>query len=693
MIPVATMLLLALSPTDSTGHPADTLRSRALNEVVVTATRTERPLGSLPMPVTVIGQAQIRQMGSVRLNDVLQEQTGLALVSDHGTGVQVQGFSPDYTLILVDGEPLIGRTAGTLDLTRLAVGNIKQVEIVKGPSSSLYGSEALAGVINIITDRSTTTRASASVRYGTNKTSDLTGDVSLRTGKVGIYLFGNRYQSAGYDLTPETVGNTVSPFVNYTGSGRVTADLTDRLKLSVSGRYFSDNPTHMYEVAPGQTVGGLGRVTDQNLNPVLTHRPSDRWKITYRYYNSRYTTESNLTYTGDGSAYDQSFFRQTFSRPEVQVDQYLNAKNILTLGVGYIAESVEATRYTDRKRFNDKYAYFQYEWLPTHRWDVIVGGRFDAHSQYANQFSPKASARYELSPTLAVRGSAGVGFKAPDFRQLYLNFDNAVVGYSVFGTQELTASLARLQRAGQIAELLTDPSRFGTIRAESSVAYNLGAVADLSKKYELPVKISINVFRNDIRDLIETQAVALKTNGQSVFSYINLSRIFTQGVELDGSYRLSVGAGQLTVSSGYQYLLAKDKNVVDQLRNGQIFRRDPETLVSQRVSQGEYGGLFNRSRHMANLKLFYELPAKGISASLRGIYRGRYGFGDRNGNLILDADNEYVQGYVLWNLSASKTVNSFTVQAGVDNLLGHTDPQYIPNLAGRLWYTSLRWVF
>ena len=440
-------------------------------------------------------------------------------------------------------------------------------------------------------------------------------------------------------------------------------------------------------------MGGLGRVVDRNLNPVLTHRVSDRWKITYRYYNSAYRTESNLTYTGDGSVYDQTFFRQTFSRPEVQVDHQLNQKNVLTLGVGYIAESVEATRYTDRKRFNDKYGYVQYEWLPTSRWDVIVGGRFDAHSQYASQFSPKLSARYEVSPTLAVRGSAGVGFKAPDFRQLYLNFDNAVVGYSVFGTQELAASLARLQQLGQISDLLTDPARFGNIRAESSVAYNLGAVVDLSKKYELPAKISVNLFRNDIRDLIETQAVALKTNGQSVFSYINLSRVFTQGAELDGSYQLTAGAGRLTLSAGYQYLVAKDKNVVDQLRNGQLFRRDAETLVTQRVNAGEYGGLFNRSRHMANLKLFYELPEKGITASLRGIYRGRYGFADRNGNLVLDTDNEYVSGYMLWNLSASKTLKRVTVQAGIDNLLGHTDAQYIPNLAGRLWYTSLRWAF
>jgi outer membrane receptor for ferrienterochelin and colicins len=94
---------------------------------------------------------------------------------------------------------------------------------------------------------------------------------------------------------------------------------------------------------------------------------------------------------------------------------------------------------------------------------------------------------------------------------------------------------------------------------------------------------------------------------------------------------------------------------------------------------------------MANVKVFYELPKQGLSANLRGIYRGRYGFADRNGNVVLDADNEYVQGYTLWNAAVSKRMNAFLLQLGVDNLLGHTDPQYIPNLAGRLWYASLRW--
>ncbi|MEZ0607672.1 TonB-dependent receptor plug domain-containing protein [Fibrella sp. WM1] len=685
------LTLLALSVCQQPTPQVDSIRAKQLDAVVVTATRTERSMGALPMPVTVIGQSQIRQSGSLRLNDILREQTGLAIVNDHGQGLQVQGFGPDYTLILVDGEPLVGRTAGTLDLSRLTVGNIRQIEIVKGPSSSLYGSEALAGVVNIITDNPGRTSGSLSARYGANRTSDLTGDASLKWGKTGLYLFGNRYQSGGYDLSPETAGNTVSPFLNHTVSGRLTTAIGSRLKLGMSGRYFAEQQNNAFGLTDLRVVAGEGTVREYTINPTLTQQVSESWKLTYRYYRTGYQTTTGLAYQDTGEAYDDSYFRQTFNRAEVVTEHTLRKRHFLTVGAGFIGESVEATRYPSRQQFTTRYGFAQLEWVPTQRFTLIAGGRFDAHSQYAAQFSPKLSARYELSQTVALRGSAGVGFKAPDFRQLYLNFDNAVAGYSVFGTQEVAAGIARLQQQGQIADILLDPARFGSIKAESSVAVNLGAVADFQKKYDRPLRLSINLFRNDIRDLIETQVVARKTNGQNVFSYTNLSRVFTQGAEVDGSYRLMLGTGQLTISSGYQWLEAKDKAVVESIRNGQLFRRNPTTLRTERVQLADYGGLLNRSRHMANLKAFYELPKHGLAASVRGVYRSRYGFADVNGNLILDEASEYVPGYVTWHLTASKTINSLTLQVGVDNLTGYTDPAHIPSLAGRLWYASLRW--
>lgn len=681
-------LLMACTIGRVEAQDIDTLQASNLETVVVTATRSERQMGALPMPVSVVSKQQIRQMGSLRLGDVLAEQTGLFLVNDHGTGVQVQGFSPDYTLILVDGEPLVGRTAGTLELSRLAVGNIKQIEIVKGPSSSLYGSEALAGVINIITDNPNRTRADVSARYGGNRTADLTANGSLRVGKVGLTLFGNRYSSGGYDLTPEILGSTVSPFHNFTIQPKLSLYLSKRSKLTLSQRYFDERQQNRFALASeGGTapmVAGEGRVSDANYTATYAYKLRDHLRLNFRLYHTQYRTQTQLSYETDGRVYDDTYFRQTFTRPEVQGEWSLNEKNLLNFGVGHIAESVEATRYEQRQSFQTNYAFFQYELFPKEGLHIILGGRYDAHSAYRNQLSPKLSVSYQLTDKLLLRASAAVGFKAPDFRQLYLNFNNAVAGYSVFGAQELAASLARLQANGQILDLLADPANFGALRPESSRAVNLG----LQYSPAEASKISLNLFRNDVRDLIETQPVARKINGQSVFSYLNLNRVFTQGAELELSQRWQTEKAQFTLSGGYQFLEAKDKAILEKIAAGNVFRRDPETLVTERVTRRDYGGLMGRSRHSANVKLFYT-DRNGFSASLRGIYRGRYGFGDRNSNSVLDAANEYVKGYMLWNVTTGKKLGAFSVQAGVDNLLNFKNPAFIPAQPGRLGWVRV----
>ena len=669
---------------------ADSLKTNKLDEVVVTATRSERQMGALPMPVSVVGQKQIKAIGALRLNDVLAEQTGLFIVNDHGNGVQIQGFSPDYTLILVDGEPLIGRMAGTLELSRLAVGNIKQIEIVKGPSSSLYGSEALAGVVNIITENPERTKGNISLRYGTNQTSDISGNIAFHKQKVGFSLFGNRFSSGGYSLTPDVIGQTVSPFQNFTLQPKLTINFTEKTKLSISSRLFTENQDNTFSVAKGaeNTVSGFGKVNEFTLNPSVSHKFNSKFNIVARLYNSRYRTDSKLSYEQSGKVYDETFFEQTFLRPEIQSNITFNQKNLLTVGVGMVQESVEATRYDDKKQFNTKYLFAQYEYFPTPKLHFILGTRYDAHSAYTNQLSPKISARYELSPQFALRASAGVGYKAPDFRQLYLNFTNAVAGYSVFGSQELASNLAILQSKGQVSEVLINPSDFGELRPESSTAFNIGTYYSNTNGW----KATVNLFRNDIKDLIETQSVARKTNAQSVFSYRNINQVFTQGAEIEGSKIIEFAKSSLQFSLGYQYLEAKDKDVITKLEDGNVFRRDPITLITERVPKSDYGGLLGRSRHSANFKIFFDAK-NGWSASLRGLYRGRYGIADRNSNAILDADNEYVTGYWLWNLSVAKTYKKLTAQTGIDNILGFTDAVNIPNIAGRLAWVKLSFDF
>ena len=124
------------------------------------------------MPVTVITKETIAQMGSRRLDEVLKEQTGIAVVNEIGggaraVGVQMQGFGSDYVMILIDGQPMVGRNSGNFDLSRISVSNIERIEIIKGASSCLFGSEALGGAINIVTRHGAfQPQALASLRYG-----------------------------------------------------------------------------------------------------------------------------------------------------------------------------------------------------------------------------------------------------------------------------------------------------------------------------------------------------------------------------------------------------------------------------------------------------------------------------------------------------------------------------------------------
>ena len=688
----------------------DTLATKQLDELIITATRTERTVGALPMPVSLIPKNQIKTMGSLRLNDVLTEQTGLVVVPQinaQGNGIQIQGFNPDYTLILIDGEPIIGRYTGSLELSRIAVGNIKQIEIVKGPSSSLYGSDALAGVINIITDRPAGTRANMAIRYGTNNTLDVNGDVAFTKKKIGVYVYGNRYHTDGYDLSPQNYGKTVSPFTNHTFNSKLTYKFSPFTDISMAGRFFNEDQVFRFEVESNGNrtrTAGNGNTRDWNFNPVLTHRFSDKLKVTARFYSTHYQTETYLNLESDGSQYYHDDFKQSFTRPELNAEYFFNEKNILTVGAGYIREMVQTSRYGDEeKRYQEtSYGFFQHEWLPLEKLSVIAGGRYDYNTIYGGQFSPKLSSRYELNKKVSFKVSGGVGFKAPDFRQLYFNFNNSAAGgYSVLGTEVAIDRLAELDAAGQIQTYLFDPSKLGNLQAERSISINAGATVEI-----LPsLKMDLNVFHNSINNLIETQAVAITTSGQSIYSYRNIQRAFTQGLESNFSYPV---AKHLTLSLGYQLLFTKDKDVARAVKAGDVYWRDPYTLVTRQLKPQEYFGLYNRSRHMGNFKLFYDHKPSGWEGSLRVIYRGKYGIGDIRGNIqgeiippsdtnsnsILDVYDNFISGYALVNISAAKTIkSSLRFQVGLDNLFDYTDPVAIPNLPGRLYYVSVSYSF
>ncbi|MFM8347245.1 MAG: TonB-dependent receptor plug domain-containing protein [Bacteroidota bacterium] len=685
----------------------DSIKHRELETLVVTATRQERSLAALPMPVTVVPASMIRTMGSVRLQDALTEQTGLVVVPQinaQGNGLQLQGFNPDYTLILVDGEPLIGRYTGSLELNRITVGNIRQIEIVKGPSSSLYGSEALAGVVNIITDRPTKNTVDVSLRHGTNNTTDITGQGSLRKNNIGLYLFGNRYSTSGYDLSPQNFGKTVSPFASHTLQSKFQWNAGPRTEINVSARLFNETQRFNFEVLNAGTATkttGTGTTHDWNLNPVIHHRFSDKLKVTTRFYLTRFRTETGLYLESGGTLFYSDNFHQQFARPEAVLTWYAGKNSVVTAGAGYIHETVQTSRYGDavQRVQNTTYAFAQHEWNPTAALTVIAGARLDRNDVFGSQASPKLSASFRLSEKISIKASSGIGFKAPDFRQLYFNFNNSAGGgYAVLGTEVVKSKVAELEAAGQIGNYFFDPAQLGTLQAERSHAFNSG----VDIRFSPTLSGSVNLFRNTVNNLIETQALASTTTGQNLYTYRNINRAVTEGAETSMNWKMNA---RLQASAGYQLLFALDRDVVENIKAGNGYWRDPETLITRRLRTWEYHGLYNRNRHTANVKLFYRTPSR-YEGSLRLIGRSRFGIGDIRGNIqgetvppsdinsngILDLHDRFVRGYVLVNLSAARELkNGMRIQAGIDNLLNHREPVFIPNLPGRLAYITLSW--
>ncbi|TZF85954.1 TonB-dependent receptor (plasmid) [Pedobacter sp. BS3] len=676
--------------TDSVSAGTDSVKINQLKEVVVTATQTEKNPMQVPLPVSQISGQEIRNRGLVRLNEILAEQTGLAVLPDaHGQGVQMQGFSPDYTMIMIDGLPLIGRTTGILELSRITTNNVDKIEIVKGPVSSLYGSEAMAGVINIITATPQPgVSGSFSSRYGTNNTADLSLSAGYGNEKLTASGFVNRYSSSGYSLQPQSGSPTVSPFYGYTLSGKMAYKLGRNTDLNLSIRNYNNNQTDRYLVDSRQ-VSGDGSEKDFNLSPSVIHRFSEKLTGTLRLYRSTYRTQSALNYTDDHTLYDESYFNQDFNRAEIQGDYKLNRTLRLTSGVGGQYEQVEATRYDQKESFTSGYLYAQADWYPLKKLNVIAGGRYDAHSVYKSQFSPKLAASYSLfSNKFVILASAGKGYKAPDFRQLYLDFTNAVVGYTVFGYEQVKPGIARLQQDGQIQTILVDPASLNKLNAESSTAYNFGYRYSPFKN----LMWTVNAFRNNISDLIDSEPIAIKTNGQSVYSYSNIYKVYTRGIETEVNYRFFKN---WAAAGGFQYLEAYDESVVDKIRQKQVFGTDPQTREAVRVTMSDYGGLLNRSKYMANVRLTYQENKYGLTASLRAIYRGRYGFSDADGNGIVNRDDEYVKGYTLFNASVSKLLfkKRLCAQLTAENLFDYKAPLTISNLPGRLLYAGISYHF
>jgi outer membrane receptor for ferrienterochelin and colicins len=673
----------------------------------VTGTRNEVLLKDSPVRVEVIDQKQTVSTAMVNIGDLLREQTGMVLTNNVRTGIQMMGLGADYTQILIDGQPMIGRVAGVLDLSRISIGNVERVEVVKGPMSSLYGSEALAGVINIITKKPESGFSGMAFgQYLDRGPSELRSEVQYGSSSFDLSGFFSMKNARPFTLEQDTLRVPYQGFSDQTMHIKSKWQASNTIQLGADMRYFqSESRGAFIESFFGQIASNEGSVRQEDLQgtgyAIWTHGKA-RLNAQFHYasYKERYNFD---TVQGDAGSVDD--LSRGLARSYLQYDVIWNEKNRFTFGMEYTVDDIGGSRYPDNPYFATFSGFAQWEGNPTSWISYALSARYVDNSAYkqdglqeSNVLSaitklsnPKLAVNIKIDEGIRIHTSIGTGFKVPDFRQLYVQFSNRLggAGYDLIGARRLGLDL----------------------QPERSVSMDLGIILDdwsttlFSKDFPIKGFAECRVFHNTLTNLIEFYFTGNnpQTN-QSVYSYRNISRASTQGLEM--TLRMSHvipghESGELNYSFGYQFLDTRDLEVYDAIEKGMAGTIDPQTGRFKKLTVENYGGLWFRSVHTGTMRIGYDNRNSGISASIRAQFIGRFADEalDKNGPVhnnrkVPDLDAEYVPAYTIVNMGLSKDFalsnisGALRITLGINNMLNVMNLRSMPNLLGRQFSVS-----
>ncbi|HWV57250.1 MAG TPA: TonB-dependent receptor [Longimicrobiales bacterium] len=543
----------------ATGSPPVTIeltpRPVELGDLVVTAARRVQRLRDVPVTTEVIGSAELRQSGAPDLAAVLVEQTGMVIEGGHpiGTGVMLQGLGSERVLVLIDGQPYIGRLSGRLDLSRIPVWMVDRVEVVKGPQSTLYGSEAMGGVVNVITRApdSDVWRGILSVTHGSHGRLDLGGNVMGNAGALAftadagrrtMRLVSGHVDDTGTLATRRDASTRVdwrlAPYLSLSGAGTL---LTESQRWKSGPFYsFADN-THW-----SARLGGEWRPAPHSVTPTL-------YATEFRHLSRRATGPQPVEGTGE---------EEVQRLVEVELLYALDAGSAsIDAGLELRRESIRSDRVQGGNRVHrGAEPFVQVTWAGS-RWSLVPGVRLAWSDQWGTYWTPRLAAMYRPTERLALRASVGRGYRAPDFKELFMEFLNIGPGfaYTVRGNPDL--------------------------RPESS--RNITASVEWAGDR---LYLRGQAFHNRFVDFIETELKG-DSSGVDVHSYSNIDDGVTRGVEAE------IGAAwrRFRFEGSYAWLQA------------------------ERANSGEV--LLGRPAHTGRVSAHYSTPF-GLRAGLTASYTG-----------------------------------------------------------------------
>lgn len=512
--------------------------------VVVTATRSPSALGKAPVAVEVVTREELEATGAESLAEVLEEQPGL-MIEDTllGTAIRMQGMNPEHTLILVDGQRVLGRKDGVIDLSRFALDNIERIEIVKGPNSSLYGSDAMGGVVHIVTrEPEQQLSAGLHMRGGTLGRVDITGDVSVGDALATHRVTAGYHQSDPWDLDPTDEATTSSGYHQTDVSYALSVKPDDDARMTLNASYMQRRMAGVDQTITGATLDTRQTIEDARAAAGGWWTPHANTKLSWRLSGSAYRAQQLSDQRGAIAGDNVTDEREHLGEASVQLDQVIGS-NTLTVGMDGLHQDITSTRLSDGKGGRQRWAVFAQDvWgigddEGVHGM-VSPGFRLDVDSQFGIAPAPRLATALFFGD-FTVRASYGTGFRAPGFRELYLDFENPGAGYVIAGAADLAPERSR----------------------------NLNASVSYATK---PFDMSLQVYRNDIQDLITIVTVDQPDGADLLFTYANVAEALTQGIDAQVRWR----PDPFMLELGYALTDARDKRL-----NRRIEGRVPHRLT------------------------------------------------------------------------------------------------------------------
>ena len=633
-----------------------------LNQVVVTGTGTHRRLKDSPVPVEVLSGTDLKHAGVPSFEDalLLLNPSFNIRPTVMGSYFTLNGMGNKYILILVDGKKVAGDVSNNTDLSRIDMGRVKRIEILKGAASALYGSDAIAGVINIITEQpKNPISVQSKTRFGGESSFTQNASVDLNFGKFTSSTSYQRRQMDGWQLNPNEIsGDTVIPTRSESSSKfhsniinqYFTYAPSEQLKLYAQGSYFNreinrpvqekkNDGAYQYDLTYEDYNFGLGGKYLLNNGAYIS---LDLYMDNYE-YNKLYTLaqldkKDTLFRVGD----EELTKRQKYYNGNLKGVFWVGEYNKFTVGTEYANDYMKNPGSLDESKKNYTLAlYAQDEIRIWKNLQILPGFRYVYNEMFKNRFTPKIAFMYTLG-SFNFRTSYAAGFKTPSIQELYYDYENR--GAITIGNPDL--------------------------KPEKANYYNVNV--EYTGKY---LNISVNGYINDVKDIIEKYKVDLtqedKDNGIKTRNvYHNLDKASIKGFDI--SINSYLGAG-FSAAGAYNCVYAADD----------AGRRLSESVRHAATFRAGWTHEWNKYRLHANIN--------GRIQGSKYIYKV-----DSKTGAITDTS---APKYQLWNLSTTHTFAPvgnflFELNAGIDNIFDWTDDRpngvnYATLNPGRTLFASL----